>query len=195
MVRHAEVHNPQDILYGRLPRFRLSRRGRDQAEATARFLASRPVSVIYTSPLLRARQTAEILRHYHSSAPIRTASGLLEVRTSYQGSPNSILKPGFSFFEPVRDRSDETIEDVWQRMARFLRIAAGRHAAGTVAAVSHADPISIMRVGLEGLPLSAKSMHDSVYAARSSVTEIVIGREGPTSLTYFNVAEVSELKL
>src|SRR5437588_6110299 len=103
VVRHAHVHNPRDILYGRLPRFRLSTQGQRQAEETARFLAARPVAAIYTSPLLRARQTARILTHYHPSVGLKTSRRLLEVRTSYQGSPNSILKKGFSFYEPLKD--------------------------------------------------------------------------------------------
>ena len=57
-VRHAEVHNPRDVVYGRLPRFRLSARGREQAARVAACLAGVPLAAIYTSPLLRARQTA-----------------------------------------------------------------------------------------------------------------------------------------
>ena len=31
LVRHGHVHNPQEIIYGRLARFRLSERGTDHA--------------------------------------------------------------------------------------------------------------------------------------------------------------------
>src|SRR5947209_5196449 len=101
VVRHAEVHNPKDIVYGRLPRFGLSTHGRLQAEAVARFLAQRPVDAIYTSPLLRARQTAESISAELPQVPLRTTERLLEVKTGYQGQPNSILVSGFSFYEPL----------------------------------------------------------------------------------------------
>lgn len=195
IIRHAEVHNPRDILYGRLPRFRLSSRGREQANQTARFLAARPLNAVYTSPLLRARQTADILTTYHPDVRPRTSSALLEVLTSYQGSPNSILKPGFSFFEPRLHPSDETIEDVWRRMLSFVQTAVRRHPGGMVVGVSHADPISILRIGLLGLPLTAASMHMEVYAARSSITQITAAPDGSFTVTYFNVADISELKL
>ena len=39
VMRHGEVHNPEQILYGRLPGYRLSDRGRGQAEAVAQWLA------------------------------------------------------------------------------------------------------------------------------------------------------------
>jgi broad specificity phosphatase PhoE len=195
VIRHAEVHNPDDILYGRLPRFRLNDRGWFQAEVTAKFLAARPLTTVYTSPLLRARQTARVLKHYHPSAQIRTSQDLIEVRTSYQGSPNSILKPGFSFYDPVRDPNDETMEQIFSRVLRFLSMVARRHAGGTVAAVSHADPITVMRVGLEGRALTTKELHQVVYPARSSVTQVTLEPRRPHALSYFNVADVAEVKL
>ena len=36
LLRHGEVHNPDKILYGRLPNFRLSETGRHQAEVVAK---------------------------------------------------------------------------------------------------------------------------------------------------------------
>ena len=34
LLRHGEVHNPTGVLYGRLPGYHLSERGRAQAQAT-----------------------------------------------------------------------------------------------------------------------------------------------------------------
>ncbi|WP_322937673.1 histidine phosphatase family protein [Nocardioides bizhenqiangii] len=58
LVRHGEVHNPDGILYGRRDGFHLSDLGRDMAEKTAAFLASRDITVLRSSPLERARETA-----------------------------------------------------------------------------------------------------------------------------------------
>ncbi len=60
-IRHGEVHNPQRILYGRLPRFALSEQGRAEAQAVAATLRDVPVATVYSSPLLRARQTAQAI--------------------------------------------------------------------------------------------------------------------------------------
>ena len=59
LVRHGQVDNPQKIVYGRQRGWRLSDRGRAEAEAVARHLAGRPLARVYTSPLERAVQTAE----------------------------------------------------------------------------------------------------------------------------------------
>src|SRR5579872_3771003 len=189
LVRHAEVHNPRDIAYGRLPRFRLSARGRTQAERTATFLSGRPLSAIYTSPLLRARQTAAIISQYHPSAPVRQSRLLLEVFTGYEGSPNTIYTPGFSFYEPLARPGDETMEDVFRRMDALVRRILRLHAGRSVAVVSHADPIAIARVGLEDRPLTVANLHATVYPYRASVTHVILDADELPRLAYFNPAE------
>ena len=39
LMRHGEVHNPEGVLYGRLPGYRLSERGVAMAETVAAHLA------------------------------------------------------------------------------------------------------------------------------------------------------------
>ncbi|HEX8918652.1 MAG TPA: histidine phosphatase family protein [Chloroflexota bacterium] len=190
LVRHAEVHNPQDILYGRLPRYRLSARGLRQARLTGLFLKGRSLDAIYTSPLLRARQTARIVADATKTRSVHQARGLIEVLTSFQGSPNSILKPGFSFYEPPRDPADESMQQVFDRMFAFLRLVTRRHQGGQVALISHADPITITRVGLQGLDLTAASLHSVVYAERSSVTQIRFLPDAMPQLSYFDPASL-----
>ena len=50
MMRHGEVHNPDAILYGRLPGFHLSDTGRAQARKVADALADHDITaaVSYT---------------------------------------------------------------------------------------------------------------------------------------------------
>lgn len=144
---------------------------------------------------MRARQTAEILGRVLEGADIRVSRDLIEVKTGYQGSPNSILKPGFSFYEPLKCPGDETMHDVADRMLRFVRTAARRHPGKTVVAVSHADPIAILRVGLEGLPITIPSLRKVVYPARSSVMQVLLDPDRPVRLAYFNVGAVEETKL
>lgn len=56
LIRHGEVHNPDGILYGRLPGFRLSDTGRAQAVAAADLLAGRDIVAVIASPLQRAQR-------------------------------------------------------------------------------------------------------------------------------------------
>jgi broad specificity phosphatase PhoE len=188
MVRHAHVHNPDDILYGRLPRFRLSELGWKQASKLSAFLAGRPVETIYSSPLLRARQTAAAIAQSLPHVPVHSSSLILEVRTGYQGQPNSIMGPGFSFYEPLVGDSDESMEAVYARVSRFLRRAARLHAGGTIVAVTHADPIAIMRLGLLRRPFTVENLHSTVYPARASINLVTFTPDNDPVLTYFNVS-------
>jgi broad specificity phosphatase PhoE len=67
LLRHGEVHNPDGVLYGRLPGFRLSELGIAQAQVAADYLITKPIGHIVSSPLERALQTA---------APLAEATGL-----------------------------------------------------------------------------------------------------------------------
>src|ERR1700684_1670449 len=70
LLRHGEVENPKGIIYGRIPGFGLSEDGRMMAKAAADYLAERDVVAIFTSPLERARETAEPLAERVSLEPI-----------------------------------------------------------------------------------------------------------------------------
>src|SRR5262249_10854599 len=122
LVRHADVHNPQNLIYGRLPRFRLSAQGRLEATRTALALRQEPITVAYTSPQLRARQTTQIILADRPPVPVRVTRLLAEIYSSWQG-VNPAHHGGFvSFYEPPRDpETDESIEMIWRRLERFAR--------------------------------------------------------------------------
>lgn len=172
VVRHAEVHNPERVLYGRLPAFRLSDYGRQQAARVAAFLASRPIVAVYSSPLLRARQTAATIARYHPQAARIVSALLHETGTGWHGQPFTSFKPGFSAYEQPHGPHDESIDDVRARMVTFVERARQRHAGACIACVSHGDPITILRLALSGRPLTLAALRGSDYAGLTSVTEI-----------------------
>ena len=191
-IRHTDVHNPGDVLYGRLPRFGLSDLGLRQAEVTARALAEEPVSVFYSSPQLRARQTVRILAGPHPDAPVHVTKLLAEVLTAWQGRPHSQLEAhGFNFYANRLHESDEHLEDVWQRIERFVKLARKRHAGGTVVAVTHGDPVIITRAVYSGMPLSIESLRQPhVYPGKGSILRLAFGPDQketyPLSLEYYD---------
>ncbi|MGZ4531393.1 MAG: histidine phosphatase family protein, partial [Mycobacteriaceae bacterium] len=58
LVRHGEVHNPEGVLYGRLPGFTLSDVGKSQAKTVASALDNHDITYVVASPLQRAQETA-----------------------------------------------------------------------------------------------------------------------------------------
>ncbi len=106
LVRHADVHNPQQLFYGRLPRFRISELGRRQAAFLRDRLADRPIASFYSSPMLRARLTAQVLAEAHAGAPIRRAVELIEVRTGWMGTANEQMPARINLYEPPHGQAD-----------------------------------------------------------------------------------------
>ena len=84
VLRHGEVHNPNGILYGRLPGFSLSVAGRSQAGAVARSLADHDIAMVIASPLQRAQETAAPIAAAHDLI-VRTDENLIEAGNTFEG--------------------------------------------------------------------------------------------------------------
>ena len=157
LVRHGEVENPDGIYYGRLPRFGLSAYGRELAVAAGRELRYMAPVALYTSPLLRARQTADLLAAQGLGLrPIVTRS-LLEVHSPYDGMTQVDLaaqdwdlysRAGLGFEQPP---------DVLSRALRFFQSARRRYAGRHVVAVTHGDVIAFSILWAAGLPVRVES--------------------------------------
>jgi broad specificity phosphatase PhoE len=165
LARHGEVHNPSNVLYGRLPRLRLTPEGRRQAAALARFLAPRPLAAIYSSPMLRARKTAEVVLGRHPElGRVRVESNLQEVRTGWQGEPLASLEQiDWDFYGHPRAADDESLQMISDRMHRWLGRMLRRHPGSEVLGVSHGDPILILAGTLRGLPLLPERIFPRPY--------------------------------
>src|SRR5882672_8920908 len=86
LLRHGEVYNPDGILYGRLPGYRLSDLGVAQAKLAAEYLASKPIGYLVSSPLERAQQTAQPLAEA-TGLPVATDDRLIEAGNLLEGKP------------------------------------------------------------------------------------------------------------
>jgi broad specificity phosphatase PhoE len=171
LARHGEVHNPRGLLYGRLPRMRLSPEGQRQAEALASFLAPRRLVAIYSSPMLRARATAAaILSSQPSLGRVRIDQDLQEIRTGWQGEPlASLERIEWDFYRHPRSADDETIDMIYRRTQRWLDRVLRRHPGGEVVGISHGDPILILVGALRGLPLDSWRIFPSPYIPPATV--------------------------
>lgn len=175
-VRHGEVHNPGAIFYGRLPRFHLSDEGRLQAAAAARDLAPEPLAAIYTSPLLRARQTGAIIAEVHPGATVRRSTHILEIRSRRQGELVAGLDADrWNFYEPPKYEDDETIAEIAARIEHFGALMLRRHPGQAVAAVTHGDVVAIARARFAGMPLALDSIRGEYYPATASILRVTLG--------------------
>ena len=190
LLRHGEAHNPDRVLYGRLPGFGLSDLGVAQAEVAAKFLAQRPIGYLVSSPLERAQQTAAPLSALTGRA-VAIDDRLIEAENRLQGKHVAGGKGLFTdpshwkyFVNPLRPSWGEPYAQIAARMLAAAR-AARRRVEGTgleAVCVSHQLPIVVARRRVEGLPL----FHDPRrrQCSLASVTTLVFDGEIVVGVDY-----------
>jgi broad specificity phosphatase PhoE len=158
-VRHGQVYNPQEILYGRLPRFRLSEEGRRQAQATAGYLQARPFAALFSSPMLRARQTAKIiLAATQPHLPLRISTYLNEVYVGVQGRLlHELEAQGWDIYTGFAAPYEQP-GDILRRVQKFVAGARRRYPKQRVVAVTHGDPIVFMMLWARRLPFTREGV-------------------------------------
>ncbi|TYL54808.1 histidine phosphatase family protein [Nocardioides sp. BGMRC 2183] len=155
LLRHGEVHNPDGILYGRRDGFHLSDRGRAMALKAAGHLADRDITVLRSSPLERARETAAPLAE-KLGLEIGVEERVLESTNLFEGKrfaggDNALRDPRTwrHLYNPFKPSWGEPYRQVVARMLAAVddaRQAAEGHEA---VLVSHQLPIWITRLAVE----------------------------------------------
>ena len=156
LLRHGEVHNPDKILYGRLPGYVLSELGKEMAERAANALARRDIAAVISSPLERAQETATPIAALHN-LEIGTDPNLIEAENIFEGQRVAVgdgalrdPKSWRHLYNPVRPSWGEPYKELASRMQQAVvdarSVARGRE----VVLVSHQLPIWIARMAFEG---------------------------------------------
>lgn len=186
LVRHGEVHNPEKVLYGRLPGYRLSARGRAMAQVVAEHLRDRDVVHVVASSLTRAQETAEPIAAAHGLA-ITTDDRVIEAGNSFEGEKvalGTFLRPGSlrRMYDVRRPSWGEPYADIAARMEAAVAAARTAAAGHEAVIVSHQLPIWVMRSVVEGRHL----WHDprSRICSLASVTTLAYAGTELTALSY-----------
>ncbi len=156
VLRHGEVHNPNGILYGRLPGFSLSVAGRSQAGAVARALAEHDIAVVIASPLQRAQETAEPIAAQHHLL-VRTDENLIEAGNTFEGlrvsvGDGALRKPRhwWKLRDPFTPSWGEPYLQIAHRMLAAVNKARVEAAGREAVLVSHQLPVWTLRRFLQG---------------------------------------------
>ena len=156
LLRHGEVHNPEKILYGRLPGYLLSDLGKEMAERAAHVLAHRDIAHVISSPLERAQQTASPIAAVHK-LEIGTDPNLIEAENIFEGQRVAVgdgalrdPKSWRHLYNPVRPSWGEPYKEIANRMQQAVADARAVARGREVVLVSHQLPIWIARLAFEG---------------------------------------------
>jgi 2,3-bisphosphoglycerate-dependent phosphoglycerate mutase len=158
LARHGETDWNRDNRFQGQADPPLNAAGREQARALADALSGEPLAAVYTSPLRRAAETAEIV-----AAPqglrVEPVDGLREVDVgSWEGRTRTDLEER----QPEQFRrwlveheqgwdDGETYEEMGRRVVPALLAVAERHRGERILAVTHGGPIRAAMAASEGI--------------------------------------------
>ena len=188
LLRHGEVFNPSGVLYGRLPGFRLSELGEQMAERAADALADRDVTVVVSSPLERAQQTATPIAAKHGLR-ITIDDRALEATNIFEGQRvgvgDGILKNPRAWrhlYNPLTPSWGEPYAEIAGRMRATVAAARSAARGHEAVVVSHQLPIWIARLDAE----NRRFVHDprKRQCGLASLTSLIFDDDRLVAITY-----------
>ncbi|MGA7270163.1 MAG: histidine phosphatase family protein [Acidimicrobiia bacterium] len=189
LIRHAPTDETGKRLTGRLPGAHLDDQGRGMAQSTADALSEVKLKAIYSSPLERTRETAEIIARPHGLEPV-VHDGLLEV--DYGKWSGRTLKSLYRLkawhtvqVTPSRMTfpDGESIAAAQRRAVDTCEALADRHGKDTIALVSHSDIIKAILSHFLGQPLD---LFQRIVISPASVSVVDLPRQGLPTLVTMN---------
>ena len=195
-LRHGQAkNNTERILAGRTEGVPLTDTGIKQAEHTAQLLEQMNVSAIYSSPIQRAKHTAEIAGK-HNSIDVTIDDRLIELDMGkFTGMPydeifNSHGNVFMKFYNgelEIAHNGVETFSDVKKRILGIVDHIIEKHPDENVLLVTHMDPIKAMLSTV--IDLSPTNLYELIITNAS----LTIFRENDKkfSLSGLNVMDTS----
>ena len=194
-LRHAQAeNNTKRILAGRTEGVPLTKTGIEQAEQIAKYLAPIDISAIYSSPIERAKHTAEIVAK-NSSLDVVLDERLTEInmgkftRMNYDDMFAKYGNIFLKFYENdpvISEHEVETFPNVQKRVLDLVDHVLKKHNNENVILVTHMDPIKSMLAKV--MNLAPETLFELIIA-NASLT-IVKEQDKKFSLSAINAMDV-----
>ena len=187
LLRHGEVHNPNHVLYGRLPGYHLSANGRMMADAAADYFDGRPVAAVFASPLERAQETAQPVAA-GLGLEIVTDDRLIESGNVLEGKSVSLASLAVNpanwkyLWNPFRPSWGEPYTEVVARVRQVVDRARDAARGQEAVCVSHQLPIWVSRLAAERRRLWHNP--NTRQCALGSVTSLSFDGDELTGVSY-----------
>ncbi len=174
-VRHGVTDKTGTVLYGRTKGISLNEEGRNQAELMGQYFEPIKIDAVFSSPLERALETAEIITH-DRGLDINVNEGLsdtdvgswtnmkmaecneLEQWKNVQATPSQFKFP-----------QGESFVDVFDRMSEAVRFITTNYIGKNIVVTSHRDPIIILLASYLGVHMDS---FQRIPCKPASLTEV-----------------------
>lgn len=196
-VRHGTTVSNVDGRFQGATDIALNDMGLQQAEALAECFRGKKIDAAYTSPLTRARQTAEGVCRYQTCVP-QPVEGLKEVNggrmENHTNEENNITYPGRMETmrrDPARFEAPdgENGRQVWKRVKQTVEELVAKHPDQAIAIVSHGYAL-MTYLGTIDCPFEQMKPR---LVSNASVTEVQYDAPGqPKMIEYNNTDHLPE---
>ncbi len=160
LIRHGECEGNREGLFRGRFNYPLNEQGIEQARSLAAELEDVPLTAIYTSPLTRAYQTAEMLSRDRGIAPVNEEGFNNIYLGSWEGRPKADIEKEhpleFKLWrtepEKLVMQDAETLAEVQRRAVDTLVRITEERRGGGFAVVTHRAVLKPLIAGLLGIP-------------------------------------------
>ena len=194
-LRHAQAeNNTKRILAGRTEGVPLTKTGIQQAEQISEYLKPLDISAIYSSPIERAKHTAEIVTK-NSAIDVELDDRLTEIdmgkftRMNYDDMFAKYGNIFLKFYENdpvIAEHEVETFPNVQKRILDMVDHVIKKHNNENVILVTHMDPIKSMLANV--MDLKPKTLFELIIANASFT--ILTEQERKFSLSAINAMNI-----
>ncbi|MBW8755499.1 MAG: histidine phosphatase family protein [Sphingomonadales bacterium] len=187
LIRHAAHAQLGTILSGRTPGISLDEQGRMQATRLARLLDPLPIDLIQSSPVQRARETAEAIAAMEPRLTVEIVAALDELDFGdWAGRAFVELADDPQWHDWNRERASttcpngESMTAAQHRAWKHVRRVGVDHPGAMIAMVSHCDIIRAIVAQVMGMTLDNIHRFD---IGPASLTRLVVGHWGAKLLS------------
>lgn len=199
LIRHGEnEYVSTHRLAGRMPGVHLNEKGRTQAADLVKMLDVQPIDAVYSSPLVRCRETAAPLAAARALA-LQELDGVLEVDYGqWQGQDLRELSklPEWQqvqhYPSSFRFPAGETLREVQARSIATIERICDDHPDQVVAVFSHGDVIRTTLAHFLGVPLD---LFQRIAISTGSVSVLAFHERRPMVLGMNNLAAFPRLEI
>lgn len=194
LVRHCEAQGNHERVFQGAIDCDITERGRVQLDALSERFRSVEFDVIYSSPLLRARRTAEAVNRYHG-LPMQIESDLREINGGHWEGKKW---PDFPKLYPQEARAwnltpwdfapegGESMRQVYGRIRRAVTAIAAKERGRTVAVVSHGCAIRNLLCYAHGWPI--ERLNEVEWCDNTAVSVLEFDEDGCVNILLENDA-------
>ena len=178
IIRHGEaLSNVKDIVSCWPEKFKnpLTTKGREQIKKASEKIKSKNIDLIFSSPLLRTKQTAGIVGKFLKIMP-KFDKRLREIDFGIFNSKSA--KEFVAYFESEKQRvkrkapKGENYIDVSKRVFSFLKDAEKKYKVKNILIISHQAPLLLLEGRFKKLPI-VTVMNDFVKKGRIKKGELI----------------------